>query len=161
MSAHRAVAAPPPTPTRQWWPGWLRRLFGGSTPISATPAADSAEVPQRIGRYQILHKLGEGGMGIVYAAEDSSLGRKIAVKTIAHPDPDARTRFWREARAAASVSHPHVCQVFEIGEDAGRLFIAMELLQGESLSDRLRRGPFPVAGALTLAPEMLSALAAV
>ena len=99
-------------------------------------------------------------MGTVYAAEDESLGRRVAIKTITNPDEEARKRFWREARAAASLSHPHVCQVFEIAEDEGRLFIAMELLDGESLSDRLRRGSLPVAEALTLGREMLSALAA-
>jgi serine/threonine protein kinase len=99
-------------------------------------------------------------MGTVYAAEDESLGRKVAIKTITNPDEEARKRFWREARAAASLSHPHVCQVFEIAEDEGRLFIAMELLDGESLSDRLRRGSLPIAEALTLGRETLSALAA-
>jgi len=69
-------------------------------------------------------------------------------------------RFRREARAAASVSHPHACQIFEIGEDTGRLFIAMELLDGEPLAERLKRGPLPVAEALSLGREMLSALGA-
>ena len=95
----------------------------------------------RIGRYRILHKLGQGGMGVVYAAEDPSLGRRVALKTITQPDEESRQRFRREARAAASVSHPHACQIFEIGEDAGRLFIAMELLDGEPLAERLKRGP--------------------
>ena len=72
----------------------------------------------------------------MYAAEDPSLGRRVALKTIAHPDDESRRRFRREARAAASVSHPHACQIFEIGEDAGRLYIAMELLEGEPLSER-------------------------
>jgi serine/threonine protein kinase len=116
--------------------------------------------PERIGRYRILHKLGQGGMGIVYAAEDPSLGRRLAVKTITHSDEESRMRFRREARAAASVSHPHACQIFEIGEDKGRLFIAMELLEGEPLSERLRRGPLPVAETLGLGREMLSALGA-
>jgi len=97
-------------------------------------------------------------MGIVYAAEDPSLGRRLALKTITHPDEASRMRFRREARAAASVGHPHACQIFEIGEDAGRLFIAMELLEGEPLSERLKRGPLPPAEALRLGREMLSAL---
>ncbi|HEY6554277.1 MAG TPA: protein kinase, partial [Vicinamibacteria bacterium] len=116
--------------------------------------------PERIGRYTILHKLGQGGMGIVYAAEDPSLGRRVALKTITHPDEESRMRFRREARAAASVNHPHACQIFEIGEDTGRLFIAMELLDGEPLSDKLKRGPLALGEALGLGREMLSALSA-
>jgi TolB-like protein len=99
-------------------------------------------------------------MGIVYAAQDDSLGRQVAVKTIAEPDESARRRFRREARAAASVNHPNVCQVYEIGEDSGQLFIAMELLAGEPLSARMARGPMPLGEALPLARGILSALAA-
>ncbi len=81
-------------------------------------------------------------MGVVYAARDERLGRAVAVKTLSSlRDETARKRFWREARAAASVSHPNVCQIYEIGEDQGELFIAMELLEGESLADLLQRGP--------------------
>ncbi len=99
-------------------------------------------------------------MGIVYAAEDPSLGRRVALKTIAHPDEESRMRFRREARATASVNHPHACQIFEIGEDTGRLFIAMELLDGEPLSERLKRGPLALGEAMSLGREMLSALGA-
>lgn len=159
MSDPRDDPADPPTPTRLRRVGWLERLLGGFRSSPAT-VASSETSPQRIGRYRILHKLGQGGMGIVYAAEDPTLGRRVALKTIAHPDDESRRRFRREARAAASVSHPHACQIFEIGEDAGRLFIAMELLEGEPLSERLKRGPLAVAEALRLAREMLSALGA-
>ncbi len=139
--------------------GWLERLLGGFTSSSSGMAPTTA-TPERIGRYRILHKLGQGGMGIVYAAEDPSLGRRVALKTIANPDEESRMRFRREARAAASVNHPHACQIFEIGEDTGRLFIAMELLDGEPLSERLKRGPLAVGEALSLGREMLSALSA-
>ena len=138
--------------------GVLRRLFDGlrgETPPPATPKAAG-----RLGRYRILHRLGQGGMGIVFAAEDESLGRRVAVKTIAEPDESARKRFRREARAAAGVNHPNVCQVYEIGEDSGQLFIAMELLEGEPLSARLSRGPMPVPEAIALGRGMLSALGA-
>jgi len=137
--------------------GLLRRLVDGLRGATPPPAAGD---PRRLGRYRILHRLGQGGMGIVFAAEDESLGRKVAVKTIAEPDESARKRFRREARAAAGVNHPNVCQVYEIGEDAGQLFIAMELLEGESLADRLKRGPLSVAEAITLARQMFEALAA-
>jgi TolB-like protein len=159
----RIVTTPPddrdsaPTPTRPK-KGWREWLFGGAKP--AATAAAAREMPSRIGRYRVLRKLGQGGMGIVYAAEDEGLGRQVALKTIADPDESARRRFRREARAAASVNHPHVCQLFEIAEDSGRLFITMELLEGEPLSGRLRRGPLPVAEALKLGREMLSALGA-
>ncbi len=118
--------------------------------------------PDRIGRYRVLRKLGEGGMGEVYAALDERLGRPVAIKRIRErgQDESARRRFEREARAAASVSHPNVCQLHEIGEDDGALFIAMELLEGEPLSERLRRGPLPVGEAIQVGLEVLSALQA-
>ena len=99
--------------------------------------------PVRIGRYTIERTLGAGGMGVVYAARDERLHRTIALKTLSMPADDemARQRFWREARAAASINHPNVCQIYEIGEENGELFIAMELLEGEVLAERLRRGP--------------------
>lgn len=118
------------------------------------------EMPQRLGRYRILHQLGRGGMGTVYAAHDESLGRRIAVKTIAAVDDSSRERFRREARAAAAVNHPNICQVYEIGEDSGQLFIAMELLEGESLAQRLKSGPVSVEEAGVLAKGILTALQA-
>ena len=159
--AHDDDLAGQRTPTRARRAGWLERLLSGftsSSPGSSGVAAGEAETPDRIGRYRILHKLGQGGMGVVYAAEDPSLGRRVALKTITQPDDESRQRFRREARAAASVSHPHACQIFEIGEDAGRLFIAMELLDGEPLAERLKRGPLTLAETLSLGREMLAAL---
>ena len=118
-------------------------------------------LPGRIGHYAIASKLGQGGMGVVYAARDERLQRSVAVKTMAvlAGDDTARQRFWREARAAASVNHPNICQIYEIGEDSGELFIAMELLEGESLAERLGRGALTVSGALPIALGMLAALA--
>ena len=106
------------------------------------PSSRDAALPDRIGHYAITRKLGAGGMGIVYAARDERLERTVALKTMSSlaDDETARQRFWREARAAASVNHPNVCQIYEIGEDGGELFIAMELLEGESLAERLRAG---------------------
>jgi serine/threonine protein kinase/tetratricopeptide (TPR) repeat protein len=121
-----------------------------------------AEVPARIGRFTIERKLGEGGMGVVYAARDDRLQRTVALKTLSAltNNPTARQRLWREARAAASVNHPNVCQIYEIGEEDGDLFIAMELLEGEVLADRLRRGPLSAVDTVPIGLDVLAALSA-
>jgi TolB-like protein/predicted Ser/Thr protein kinase len=118
-------------------------------------------VPTRIGRYLITDTLGEGGMGVVYAAVDEQLERPLAVKVLRHEsatDPTARERFSREARLAASVNHPHICQLYEIGEADGRLFMAMERLEGEPLAARLGRGAMPIAETVQIGLEVLDAL---
>ncbi|MDP9323318.1 MAG: serine/threonine protein kinase, partial [Acidobacteriota bacterium] len=140
---------------------WLTGAASPDSPSDA-PSAPTGEIPARIGRYAIERKLGEGGMGVVYAARDDRLERTIAVKTLSAPasDETARQRLWREARAAASVNHPNVCQIYEVGEDGGRLFIAMELLEGEALAERLRRGPLSPSDALPIGLGMLAALSA-
>ena len=127
-----------------------------------TPSASSDTLPARIGRYVIERKLGEGGMGVVYAARDDRLERTIALKTLPAlgNDDTAQQRLWREARAAARVNHPNICQIYEIGEDGGRLFIAMELLEGEALADRLRRGPVSASETVPIGLGMLAALSA-
>ena len=117
---------------------------------------------QRIGHYQVTGQLGEGGMGVVYRARDERLGRDVALKMIQSPTVDerARQRFWREARAAASLSHPAICQIHEVGEDDGELFIAMELLEGETLAGRISRGPLPLSDAVPMVLTVLGALGA-
>lgn len=120
-------------------------------------------VPARIGRYRITDTLGEGGMGVVYAAVDEQLERPIAVKVLRHEsatDTIARERFSREARLAASVNHPHICQLYEIGEADGQLFMAMERLEGEPLAARLGRGAMPIAETVRIGLEVLDALEA-
>jgi non-specific serine/threonine protein kinase len=113
----------------------------------------------QIGPYRLLRKIGEGGMGIVYAAHDERLDRSVAIKTIRDSvDDSARERFFREARAAASVSHPNVCQLFDIGDSDGKPFIVMELLDGEPLSERLSRGPLPLPDAAQFCLAILTAL---
>ncbi len=140
---------------------WLKGAAAATPPRGAGEPAPGGP-PDRIGHYAITGKLGQGGMGIVYAARDERLERAVALKTMASlgADETARKRFWREARAAASVNHPNVCQLYEIGEHAGELFIAMELLDGESLAATLRRGPLSVSETLPIALGMLAALAA-
>ena len=138
---------------------WLR----GATPSwHSAPIPARERLPARVGHYTITGRLGQGGMGVVYSARDDHLQRPVAVKTMSAPagDETARRRFWREARAAASVNHPNVCQIYEIGEDAGELFIAMELLEGEALAERMQRGPLNVSEMLPIGLGILAALQA-
>ena len=101
-------------------------------------------------------------MGVVYAGHDERLDRAVAIKTVRAENvgPEARERLKREARIAASVNHPNICQLYEIGEDSSGIYIAMELLEGEALSTRIGRSPLPVPEALDVARGMLSALGA-
>ncbi|HUO84305.1 MAG TPA: protein kinase [Thermoanaerobaculia bacterium] len=121
-----------------------------------------ADVERSISHYRLTATLGEGAMGVVYAAFDERLGRTVALKLIQQEtaDESARTRFWREARAAARVNHPNICQIYEIGEHEGEPFVAMELLEGEPLAARISRGPFALNEAIDLALGILDALGA-
>ena len=121
-----------------------------------------SELPECIGPYQILTKLGEGSMGIVYKAHDNRLDRIVALKVIrgSPSDPSRRLRFWREARAAAQVSHPNACRLYDIVEENDGLFLVMEFLEGESLAQRIRGGPVPAQEASQIVLGMLLALEA-
>jgi len=134
-----------------------------SPPTSKLSGSVPGETPARLDRYRLLRKLGEGGMGEVYVAHDERLGREVALKRIRQGsrDADSSQRFWREARAAAAVNHPNVCQIFEIGEHEGEPFLTMELLSGESLGDRLERGALGLHEAVAIAQAVLAALDAV
>jgi TolB-like protein len=116
-------------------------------------------MPDFIGHYRIVRQIGRGGMGVVYEAVDEVLHRSVAIKTILPAaDPQMRDRLMREARAAAAVSHPHICQLYEIGDHDGVPFLAMELLDGQALADRLGEGPIPPAESIAIAVSVLSAL---
>ena len=123
------------------------------------PVMEQHNVPKAISHYRILDKLGEGGMGVVYLAEDQTLGRRVALKVLRADanDPASRTRLVREARLAAGISHPLICQVFELGEWEGQPFIVMELLTGRPLAAKLT-APLPTDEALRLAASITEAL---
>jgi serine/threonine protein kinase len=115
----------------------------------------------RLGPYEIQAAIGAGGMGEVYKARDTRLDRTVAIKILPaelSADPDRRVRFEREARAIAALSHPHICTLHDIGTDHGTTYLVMEHLAGETLADRLRRGPLPVAQALELGAQIADAL---
>src|SRR5688500_2086659 len=120
-------------------------------------------IGQTISHYRILRVLGEGGMGVVYEAEDVRLGRHVALKFVVHKKLDRQEtveRFEREARAASVLNHPNICTVHDVGEEGGHHFIAMELLEGESLDALLTRGPLPVRRLVDLATQVAEGLVA-
>jgi len=120
-------------------------------------------IGKAVSHYRILEKLGEGGMGVVYRARDVKLGREVALKFLPPEwtrNAEARARFVREARAAASLNHPNICTVHEIDEDGVQVFIAMECVEGESLKARIASGPLEVGEALEIAAGIAHGLAA-
>jgi serine/threonine-protein kinase len=115
----------------------------------------------KLGPYEIQSPLGAGGMGEVYRARDTRLGRDVAIKVLPEHlrgDPDLKSRFEREARAISALSHPHICHLYDVGSQAGTDYLVMELLQGESLADRLQKGALPLIKALQIGIEIAEAL---
>ena len=118
---------------------------------------------RKISHYQILERLGSGGMGVVYKAEDLNLGRLLALKFLQrdiNPNPDTLERFRREARAASSLNHPHICTIYEVDSQDGEAFIAMELLEGNGLDKVLKSGRLPISQVLRIAIQITDALKA-
>ena len=120
-------------------------------------------MPERLGPYEILDLIGRGGMGEVHRARDTRLGRDVAIKVLPREmstDPERLARFDREARALATLQHPNVASVYGFEEIDGTRLLVMELVEGEDLSLRLKRGPFPVDEAIEIAVQIATGLAA-
>ncbi|HEY8233400.1 MAG TPA: serine/threonine-protein kinase, partial [Vicinamibacteria bacterium] len=118
-------------------------------------------IGREIAHYRVVAKLGSGGMGVVYEAEDRKLGRKVALKFLPAEmaqDAQALERFQREARAASALNHPGICTVHAIDQHEGQHFIAMELLEGETLADRIRKGKVELPQLIELATQIADAL---
>src|SRR5947207_1412586 len=117
--------------------------------------------PQTIAHYRITAKLGEGGMGEVYRATDSKLGREVAIKVLPASfsrEPQSLVRFEREAKALAALNHPSIAGIYGFDADQGTHFLVLELVEGETLAERLRRGPLPVKEALLVSRQMAEAI---
>ncbi|MEJ2616359.1 MAG: serine/threonine-protein kinase, partial [Ignavibacteriaceae bacterium] len=121
------------------------------------------EIGQKISHYQILEKLGQGGMGVVYIAQDLKLDRKVALKFLPSSysfDEEAKKRFIHEAKAISSLQHHNICSVHEIDEtDVGQLFICMDLYEGETLKELIKKGPFNIEKALDITMQIAEGLA--
>src|ERR1700678_321903 len=123
--------------------------------------ADALAAGSNIAHYRIVSRLGEGGMGAVYLADDAHLGRRVALKVLpanVADDPQRMHRFVQEAKLASALTHPNVAYIYDIGEDGGHRFLAMEYVEGEPLSVRLGRGPLGFSELLSVGMQVADAL---
>ncbi|MEO6260189.1 MAG: protein kinase [Thermoanaerobaculia bacterium] len=123
--------------------------------------SEPSTAPVSLGHYRVLSPLGAGGMGEVYLALDTRLSRNVAIKVLpahANADQDAQLRMLREARLIATIEHPNVCTIYEIGEENGRPYIVMQYIQGETLGERMRRGRIPLTEAVSFGRQITAAL---
>src|SRR5579872_5942266 len=115
----------------------------------------------QLGPYEIVSSIGAGGMGEVYKARDTRLDRTVAIKVLPEHlsrNPQSRERFEREAKAISSLSHPHICPLYDVGHQDGVDFLVMEYLEGETLAHRLKKGPLPADQVLQHAIQIADAL---
>jgi len=120
-------------------------------------------IGKTLGHYQITNQLGRGGMGEVFQAKDQVLGREVAIKVLPDEfakDADRVARFQREAKVLASLNHPNIAAIYGLEESGGTNFLVLELVEGQTLTDRIKQGPIPVQDALKLALQIAEALEA-
>jgi Tol biopolymer transport system component len=132
----------------------------GTLPATADPYLMVAP-GTKLGPYEVLAPLGAGGMGEVYRARDSRLGRDVAIKVLPHhlsAQPEIRARFEREAKTISGLNHPNICTLFDVGREGETDFLVMELIEGETLADRLKRGPLSAAELLRFGTQIADAL---
>ncbi len=130
-------------------------------PPSSSSAISAVAPGRRLGPYESTAPLGAGGMGEVYSARDTRLDRTVAIKVLpAHlsMEPEVRARFEREARAVSSLNHPHICTLYDVGHDNGVDYLVMEHLEGETLAERIARGPLPTEDILRIGAQIADAL---
>ncbi|MGH7726872.1 MAG: protein kinase domain-containing protein [Candidatus Eiseniibacteriota bacterium] len=130
-------------------------------PPSSSSTISALTPGRRLGPYEIVAPLGAGGMGEVYRARDTRLDRTVAIKVLpAHlsMEPEVRARFEREARAVSSLNHPHICTLYDVGHDNGVDYLVMEHLEGETLAERIARGPLPTGDLLRIGAQIADAL---
>src|SRR5262245_13260105 len=121
-----------------------------------------AMIGETVGHFRIVRRIGEGGMGHVYLADDLRLDRQVALKVLAHnsPSPEQIARFEREAKAAAALNHPNILSIHDYGVHASMPYVVMELLEGRNLRQVLRDGPLPVETTIAYACELVAGLSA-